>query len=353
MAVGILQRLSLNMEFGSAQRERFYTKISQLLDNGVNLDQALGQLQRVATRKKSTTMTKFYGTLRATLANGGNFGQALSPYLPSSESIMIETGANTGKLQDSLKNTVSMMVQQKKLKKAIVGSMAYPVMLFFMLILAMYLVSTQIIPIFAEVLPIEKWQGLSLTVAHASFFVKDYGMYCLLALAGAIAAVMWSLPNWVDKSRLTVEKIFPWNIYRLWQGSAFLLSVSSLMSAGVKLDEVSLRRLGRKTSPYLRQRIKAVENQMMAGMNLGEALFRTGYKFPDEEIVDDILVYAKLKGFDQSIHRITIRWIDDLIDNITSLMKGLNTIMLFAVATVIGGLIISFYDIFQMINAQK
>lgn len=348
-----MQKFLLGMEFGPAQRERFYTKISQLLDNGVNLDQALAQLERVALRKKSKVLMQFYGTLRGTLANGGNFGQALAPYLPSSESIMIETGANTGKLQDSLRNTVSMMIQQKKLKKAIVGSMAYPVMLFFMLILAMYLVSTQIIPIFTEVLPLEKWQGMSLTVAHASFFVKDYGMYCLISLAMFIALVMWSLPNWVDKSRLSVEKIFPYNIYRLWQGSAFLLSVASLMSAGVKLDEVSLRRLGRKTSPYLRQRIKAVENQMVAGMNLGEALSRTGYRFPDDEIVDDILVYAKLKGFDQSIHRITIRWIDDLIDNITSLMKGLNTVMLFAVATVIGGLIMSFYDIFQMINAQK
>jgi len=150
-----------------------------------------------------------------------------------------------------------------------------------------------------------------------------------------------------------MEKTFPYNIYRLWQGSAFLLSVASLMSAGVKLDEVSLRRLGRKTSPYLKQRIVAVERQMMAGMNLGEALYRIGYKFPDEDIVDDILIYAKLKGFDKSIYRITNRWIEDLIENITALMKGVNTFMLFAVAIVIGGLITSFYDIFQLINAQK
>ena len=350
---GILTRISLNMEFGSSTRERFYTKIAQLLDNGVNLDQSLTQLERVAARRKSKTLKQFYGTLRGTLANGGNFGQALAPYLPSSESIMIETGANTGRLTDSLNNTVRMMVQQSKLKKAIVGSLAYPVMLFCMLILALYLVSSQIIPIFTQVLPIEKWKGISLTVANVSFFVRDYGMYCLIGLALLFALVSWSLPNWTGKSRLLVEKIFPYNIYRLWQGSAFLLSVSSLMSAGVKLDEVSLRRLGRKTSPYLKQRISAVERQMVAGMNLGEALYKTGYKFPDEDIVDDILIYAKLKGFDQSIYRITNRWIEDLIDGISSLMKGVNTVMLFAVATVIGGLIMSFYDIFQMINAQK
>ncbi len=348
-----LTSLAIKTQFGSDARERFYTKIAQLLDNGVNLDTSLIQLQKVASRRKNSTLIRFYGSLRNVLANGGNIGQALSPYLPSSEAIMIETGANTGKLTTALNNTVQMMVQQKKLKKAIVGSMAYPIMLFIMLILALYLVSTQIIPIFSEVLPLDQWEGLSLTVANVSLFIRAYGLKLLILFAVIIALIMWSLPNWTGRSRLIVEKIFPWNIYRLWQGSAFLLAVSSLMSAGVKLDEVSLRKLGQKTSPYLKQRITAIQRQMVAGMNLGEAMNRTGYKFPDEEIIDDILVYATLKGFDESIYRITNRWIDDLVQNITSLMKGVNTLMLFAVSAVIGSLIISFYDIFQMINAQN
>jgi len=347
-----LTKFAIKTQFGSDARERFYTKIVQLLDNGVNLDTTLSQLQKVAGRRKNTTLIRFYGSLRNVLANGGNIGQALAPYLPSSESIMIETGANTGKLTVALSNTVQMMKQQKKLKKAIVGSMAYPVMLFIMLILALYLVSTQIIPIFAEVLPLDQWEGLSLKVANASIFVREYGLTVLIGFFVMIAAITWSLPNWTGRSRLLVEKTFPWNIYRLWQGSAFLLAVASLMSAGVKLDEVSLRKLGQKTSPYLKQRIHAIQRQMVAGMNLGEAMNRTGYKFPDEDIIDDILVYATLKGFDESIYRITNRWIDDLVENITSLMKGVNTLMLFAVSAVIGALITSFYDIFQMINAQ-
>lgn len=345
-------RLSLSMQFGASVRERFYTKISQLLTNGVNLDTALAQLQKVASRQKAGALFAFYGSLRSTMANGGNFGQAMAPYVPSSEAIMVETGAHTGRLNDALENTIGMMVQQKKLRRAIVGSLSYPVMLFFMLILAMYLVSTQIIPVFTQVLPLDEWEGLSLQVAQVANFVNQYGIWLLGALGALIGLIMFSLPNWTDKSRMLVEKIFPWSIYRLWQGSAFLLAVSSLMAAGVKLDEVSLTRLGRKASPYLKQRIDAIKKQMIAGMNLGEAMHKAGYKFPDEDIVDDILIYAKLRDFDQSLSRITNRWIDDLIINITALMKGVNTMMLFAVAIVIGSLIISFYDIFQLINKK-
>lgn len=348
----LVTRFMLSLEFGSDARERFYNKINQLLSNGVNLDMALHQLQRIAERKKSKTLHRFYGTLRSALANGGNFGQALSPFLPSSEALMIETGANTGRLGDALNNTISMMSQQKKLQRAIIGSLSYPVMLFAMLIMAMYLTAVQIIPIFEQVIPLDEWRGIALTVANVSIFIRSYGVYLLIALAAFMVLVWFSLANWTDNSRLLVEKIFPWNIYRLWQGSSFLLAVSSLMGAGVKLDEVSLRRLGRKTSPYLTQRINAIMRQMQSGMNLGEAMYRTGYQFPDEDIVDDILIYAKLKGFDGSLQRITNRWIDDLIINITALMKGVNTIMMFAVAVVIGSLIISFYDLFQLINEK-
>lgn len=352
MATDFLSRFALKFSFGSSARERFYTKISQLLSNGVNLDTSLAQLQRIASRKKSGTLMRFYGSLRSAIANGTNFGVALSPFIPTAEILMIETGANTGRLTDSLNNTVSMMQQQQKLKRAITGSLSYPVVLFFMLIMALYLVSTQIIPIFTQVLPIEKWKGLSLSVANIAVFIQHNGIYMLMSLVVVFVVISWSLANWTGKSRLIVENIFPWNIYRLWQGSAFLLAISSLMSAGVKLDEVSLARIARKSSPYLRQRVTAIQHQMMAGMNLGEAMSRTGYQFPDVDIVDDILIYAKLRSFDQSLFRITQRWIDDLIIGISGLMKGINTLMLFLVATVIGALIISFYDLFQMIGKE-
>lgn len=348
----ILNRLLLGMQFNSDTRERFYAKVGQLMENGVNLDQALSQLQRGAIRRKQMALVTLYASLRTSIANGINFGHALSPYLPSSEALMIETGANTGKLPDAMRNTMTMLQQQRKLTRAITGSLSYPVLLFGMLILALYLVSVQIIPVFTQVLPIEQWQGLSLTVANASTFVRENGLFLLGLMLGFFALVAWSLPNWTGHTRLLVENIFPWNIYRLWQGSAFLLAISSLMAAGVKLDEVSLSKITRKAKPYLRQRVDAIKRQLIAGMNLGEAMSRTGYQFPDPDIVDDLLIYAKLRGFDQSLYRITQRWIEDLILNITGLMKGINTLMLFLVAIVIGALIMSFYDLFQMINSQ-
>lgn len=114
-----------------------------------------------------------------------------------------------------------------------------------------------------------------------------------------MGGVLFSLPRWTSRSRLAVEGILPWSLYRIWQGSSFLLSVAALMNAGVKMDEVSLGKLGKNADPYLAQRIKAIRRGIVLGANLGDALHQTGLVFPDREIIADLRIYAQLRGFDK------------------------------------------------------
>lgn len=138
----------------------------------------------------------------------------------------------------------------------------------------------------------------------------------------------------------------------MWQGSSFLLAISSMMSAGVKLDETSLAKIARRSDPYLRQRINALTRYITAGENLGDALFKTGYKFPDEEIIGDLQIYAKLRGFEDNLIWITRSWVDSLVEKVTMIMKVVNTTILMLIAVVIGCLIMSFYDVFQQIQTK-
>lgn len=149
-----------------------------------------------------------------------------------------------------------------------------------------------------------------------------------------------------------MENIIPWNLYRMWQGSAFLLAVSAVMNAGVKLDEVSLGRISKNADPYLAQRIHAIKRGIISGANLGDALHQAGYKFPDEDIISDLQIYARLRGFDKNLVRITQSWIGDLVEKVGIIMKVLNTIVLFLIAIVIGMLISALYAVVQQIQTQ-
>lgn len=114
--------LSVKFEFSGAQRQRFYIKLVQLLENGVSLDMALSQIQKIASRNKRSALWKLYRRWRNDVAEGMNFGVCVAPYVPSAEAILLETGANSGKLVRSLHNAAQAIENQSKVKKAIIAA---------------------------------------------------------------------------------------------------------------------------------------------------------------------------------------------------------------------------------------
>ena len=348
----LLYDLSVKFEFGASQRYKFYMKLSQLLSNGVSLDNSLKQIETIAARNRSKVMSSLYRKWRTNIANGLNFGECLSQYIPSSEAILLETGANSGRLVNALENAASSIEQQMKVKKAIMTSAAYPMLLIAMLIAALLMSSYMVIPTFEELIPVEEWQGISYAVAITSAFIRDYSFLIFVGGGLALFAILFSMPRWGSRSRVKFDKFPPWSLYRMWQGSSFLLAISSMMAAGVKLDEVSLGRISKHSEPYLKKRIKSLVRFITAGDNLGDALYKSGYKFPDEEIIGDLQIYANLRGFDHNLIWITRTWVDSLVEQVTITMKVVNTVVLMLIAVVIGCLITAFYDIFQQIQSR-
>ena len=136
----------------------------------------------------------------------------------------------------------------------------------------------------------------------------------------------------------------------MWQGSSLLLSLASLMSSGVKIDDNALRRLGLRATPYLKERIVAIARQLTAGHNLGEALSRTGHNFPEGELIDDLRIYATLKGFEDNLSTITREWIGEVEGKVVAAMKILNTVALVLIAVTLGMLISSIFGVVQQIQ---
>lgn len=344
--------ISVKFEFSTDKRYKLYNKLAQLLTNGVSLDVALQQLERIASRGRGSIMAKLYARWRRNMANGKNFGLCVAPYVPSSEAMLIETGANSGKLIDALRNAADAIEQQSKVKKAIITATAYPGVLTGMLIASMVLSAFKVIPTFEEILPLEEWEGVSYAVAISSRFIREYGMIIGACVLLFIFVVSFSLPRWTGRSRIFFDKFPPYSLYKMWQGSSFLLAISSLMAAGVKLDETSLARISRKADPYLSERVRAIRKSISAGENLGDALYKSGYHFPDDDIIDDLQIYARLRGFDQNLIKITATWVDSLVERVNAVMKIVNFTILVLIAVVIGCLISAFYGVFQQLQSQ-
>jgi type II secretory pathway component PulF len=347
-----LLQLQLYFEFNAKARERLYRKLSQLLKNGVSLDRSLEQIALIEEKRGNKAVSAVLRRWRNSIENGVNFGLTIAPFVPTGESLLLETGGNSGRLQEAFLNAAESVGQQRRVKGAIVSAGAYPALLICVLIAALVLASYNIIPAFGEVLPVEQWQGTAATVAALAGAIRDSGLYMLLGLIFFIFAISFSMSRWTGKTRMMVERIAPWSIYRMWQGSSFLLSVASLMSSGVKIDDNALRRLGLRAPPYLKERIIAVARQLTAGHNLGEALSRTGHNFPESELIDDLRIYATLKGFEDNLTTITREWVGEVESKVVAAMKILNTVALVLIAVTLGMLISSIFGVVQQIQSS-
>ncbi len=347
------ERLTVLFQFDIKTRMRFYRKLSQLLRNGVSLDAALKQIAYLEAKRKRRGLADLIMKWRNQIENGINFGTCIGEYVPTGESMLLESGSDSGKLEISLLNAADAVEAQRRVKSAIISSGSYPALLIVILIAALAMASYNVIPTFAEVMPIEDWEGMPQKIAYASEFIKNYGVRIFAGLVIAILLISYSMPRWTGSSRMMVEKLVPWSVYRMWQGSSFLLSVASLMSSGVKIDEVSLRKISSKVSPYLSERIDAISRELSAGHNLGEAMDRAGYRFPDEELIDDLRVYATLKGFEDNLISVTREWVGDVEANISAAMKVANTLALVLIAVTMGLLITALFGVVQQIQSAS
>jgi type II secretory pathway component PulF len=345
-----LLKLQLFFEFNAKARERLYRKLAQLLKNGVSLDRSLMQIAMIEEKRGHRATSAVLKRWRNAIENGMNFGQCIAPFVPAGESLLLESGSNSGRLQESFVNAAECVAQQRRVKAAIISSGSYPTLLICVLISALVLASYNIIPAFGEVLPIDQWQGTAAIVANTAQNIREYGLYMFGGLVGFIMLVSFSLPRWTGITRQMFEGVIPYNIYRMWQGSAFLLSVASLMSSGVKLDDNALKRIANSASPYLQERVFAIARQLSSGLNLGDAMAATKMNFPDGELIDDLRIYATLKGFETNLYSITHAWVGDVEAKVVAAMKVLNTIALVSIAVTLGVLISSIFGVVQQIQ---
>src|SRR5690606_14350256 len=128
-------------------------------------DRSLEQIAMIEQKRRHAATAAVLRRWRTSIENGMNFGQCIAPFVPSSEALLLETGGNSGRLQESFLNAAKSVSQQRRVKGAIVSAGSYPVLLVMVLIAALVLASYNIIPAFGEVLPVDQWQGTAAFIA--------------------------------------------------------------------------------------------------------------------------------------------------------------------------------------------
>ena len=242
---------------------------------------------------------------------------------------MIEGGEKAGNLIKGIKHSLTLSQSVKEIKKAILNGLTYPLFLFAGIIGFLLLFGYQVIPEFEAILPRQRWSGAGAQMALLSDFVRNWLVVAIFFLVFLIGVCIYSLPRWTGAIRVKFDRIPPWSLYRLIVGSGFLLTVSSMLQAGMTIMNV-LTVLQQNANPYYHERLNQITQHLKNGHNFGQALYLTGHGFPDHETVQDIRAYANLNRFNETLDQMGKEWLTDSVQKIqkqSSVFKNVSIVI--------------------------
>jgi len=324
---------------GSARR-RLWMKLAKLISNGVPIIQGLESMlgRRRVTSGNSDGQVIALEIWIEGLKNGKPLSKMLDGWVSPVEKMLIASGEATGTLEHSLMAATRVMDAQSDIKSAVVKGTAYPVILLVVAFMVMYLFGFKVVPEFTKIVPAERFHGMAHVLIVLSSFARDWIFVLAVVIAGLFISFFYSLPRWDGATRIRLDRYAPYGIYRVVVGSTWLIGLAAMLEAGVRLED-AMRQLADMADKWLRTRILATMRNMRSGLSLGDALSRSGYEFPDREIIDDLGVYSSLSGFDEAISTLGREWLTESVAQIKTRMAIVFGVALLSVALLIGTMV--------------
>ncbi len=331
---------------GNKERFRIYRKLQGMLSMNEALSRALERLWynvsdtgKKPDRPAAMALQEWLRRDRA----GDSLSEAMSEWVPPAELYMIRAGEESGSVATSLKAIQSVGERGKEMRKAVIYAVSYP--FFMMMILAgiLYIFGVNLIANMREVAPPEVMANMA-GLAALSDFVMEWGILLLVGIVLVVGTISVSLPFFCGPIRSTLDKFPPWAWYRVWQGSSFLLGLSSLLAAQVPLKR-AIEILEEQSQPWLRERLFSARQEVLRGRNLGEALRAGNYGFPDPRVALDLEILSERADVGNIIEQVTDEWMEEQVEVLKAQAAAARTIGLGLVGAFIGW---AFYSIFQI-----
>lgn len=341
------EQFILKLTLGTNTRMSIYRKIASFLDEGIPLHDILLQLCSQYKKSKDSRY-KLLNEWAHSLEAGQSFSSTLHEWVPPSEAMIIRAGEKSGDLTNAFQNAVTATESARAMRSAIISNMSYPVALLFMLFALIFLFSTQAVPQLVAVKDPETWPDMSKSLYNMSVFVQNRWWAVLLAIGTISGIVSWSMPRIVGKARSKLDFIPPWSIYRTFQSSVFMISVSAMMKSGTPIVD-SIKEMREMSNKYVSEHLRVILMNLNAGVPIGKSI-NSG--FLDKETGIDIEIYGELSDLQKSMERIGSKSIENAIETIKLSSAAAKNVVLIGVAIYIAWVYYAFFTLTQSIGVD-
>lgn len=320
--------------FTAEKRSTFYRELATMLRNRVPLMKALEELYYVEShegKKPNEPVAYISRYAQGCVANGILLGDALSEWIQPGEKVLLISGEQSGNLEDTLDSAAILAETAATIMMAIIGGLLYPIALFCAAIAFLVAFSLKIIPDIMRFIDPTNLGQAGRAMLSVSGFITQYGHFVMFGFIALLVIYFYGMPRYIGRFRPAFDKSI-YSIYRMTNGSGFLLSFAALQKAGVPTEKALLL-IDENGTVWLRDRISAILSGLRAGLHIGEAMKRSGHDFPSAHIVNSMYIFGKYPGFSEALQSIADRWIKESESNVK---KSMNFINLAAIGLMIG-----------------
>lgn len=332
------ERWFCKMQFGGKQRVEFYEQLISLVRSGQTRRNAIETAWLIASKdgkKPKEGVALILDDVKKRLENGLTFGEAMAPWAPNDDVMVLNAIENSADFASSLENYLELDKRRRAMVGKIVGGMMYPMVLLIGAYALVIYFGNSVMPQLNEIYPMEKWTGPAYTLKLMAIFAQNYAIPVTIAIVSLLTLVVLSLPRWSVMGRSIADKFPIYSIYRAYTGVNFLVAMAALTGGGMKVVD-AIDNLIPKSSTYVRHRLLLTKRGMLSGKNLGQALYDTNTDWPDANINLNLKVFAQTQDLSASMDKISR---ESLSKTEKKMDKSLAGLKFFAMMTVFGVLV--------------
>lgn len=324
-------------------RKKLWHRIAMQLRYNVPLLVILENLS--SQYKKNKALSNILDEITETFSGHG-LTDALAPHIPYDELMLIQSSESNGKLYKGFELAAKTIEFKESIYASLKNAISYPALLLVIVIAIFGVVSFVLVPSLSLIAEPETWGGMAKVLYYiSSFLTSFFGVLFLMALVIGIVWIWHSFANYTGKYRTMLDKLPPWNIYRLVVGSVWLFTVASLMQAGKQQKDILNNMVNSEIcTPYLESRIIAILSNFGEGKSLGEALIMAETDFPDTELIRDINIYSNLPDFETKIYAIAEDYVKIGDEKIKENAKLLQAGLLFCIVGILLCIVYAYQD---------
>jgi type II secretory pathway component PulF len=329
-----LRRWYARAKFDTKSRLEVYEKLRAAAEEGISLKAAVDNLADIyARRSKTHPFRTIFEEWATELSAGKPFHEAVGHWIPKHERLVLSCSDRGQSLVEAFKNIERQVSASAEMKSTIVVGAMAPMLYLLIVTGILYIVSTRLLP--ELLLTVDRDKALQ----SAWLFVRSSEMIGAAPWAPtvfifvAVAVLLFAMPlNF--PLRTWLDNFPPFTLYRLIQGSSFLLTLVGLTRVGVQQVE-AIRMISEDSPPWLKKRCEAITDAMYEGKQFGAACDAAGHDFPSRKIIDDVLFYEQTSKASIAVERAATRWIDEGKARVKAATMGLVILSMFLMASVL------------------